>query len=160
MQLKEELQRRVESLKVELESARKRAAQARAEEEMLSKDLAAFQGSLEAEMRRNGHVGSISATIADSSPKPEAALVDSESAPEINKAQLMRQLIVENRGIGSTASTILEGLKRKGAECPPTYVYSALSRMKAGGLIHKRRGKFFPSEALLGTETAKQTASE
>lgn len=160
MELKGELQHRVESIKVELDSARKRAAQAKAEEETLSNDLAAYQRILEAESRRNGHAGSTSSVISEESPKRVSLLPDTEPANEMNKARVMRELIVENRAVGSTASSILEGLKRKGAECPPTYVYSALSRMKANGLIHKRRGKFFPSESLLGAETAKETASE
>jgi hypothetical protein len=160
MELKEELQRRVEFLKGELESARKRAAQAKAEEETLANDLAAYQRTLEAESRRDGQPASVLTPNADRAPQPLFDLGDTDVGREVNKAQLMREIIIENRATGSTASSILEGLKRKGAECPPTYVYSALSRMKAGGLIHKRRGKFFPSESLLGAEIAKEAASE
>jgi hypothetical protein len=158
MQLKEEVQRRIESLKVELESARKRAMQAKVEEETLSNDLAAYQRILDAESRRNGLTGSIPVTM--SQPTTTATLDAREIEGDFNKAQLMRELIVENRATGSTPSSIMEALTRKGAECPPTYVYSALSRMKAKGLIEKRRGKYFPSESLLGDYAQTETASE
>ena len=158
MDFAKELKQRVDDTKSLLESAKKAAAKARAEEEMLADELAAYQRILEAELRRSGHVqhNEVPQTPRDFELSP--ALGGDEDV-NVNKVRVMRELIVENRSRGSTASTIMEALKSKGVKCPPTYVYSALSRMKKKGLIVTRRGKLFPSNSLTTSDGSEETAS-
>jgi sugar-specific transcriptional regulator TrmB len=157
MDLAKELKQRIEETKSLLDSAKNAAAKAKAEEDILANDLTAYQRTLNAELRRSGHVELSEVPQSTRNFEGSAA---ARGDDEVNKARFMRELIVGSRATGTTPSTIMEALKNKGAECPPTYVYSALSRMKKKGLVVVRRGKYFPSNALSASNGAAGAASE
>jgi hypothetical protein len=158
MKIVDELQGLLESVKVRLESARQQAAKAKAEEEMLSNDLVAYQRIIEA-LTRNSGDGGLALVVAPVPPAAPASPPSNRSGtePKTNVAKLVRQAVLDNRVAGSTTTLIFETLERKGARCSPTYLYSRLSKMKKSGLILKKDGKFFPSEMFLKLEAEKQT---
>jgi hypothetical protein len=153
MAIRDDLQGLLESVKVRLESARQQAAKAKAEEEMLSNDLAAYQRIIEALSRNNGD-GGVTLAVAPSPPAAPASSPSNGSGTEseTNIAKLIRQVVIDNRVVGSTTALIFEALARKGVKCSPGYLYSSLSKMKKRGAILKKDDKFFPPEA--GKETA------
>jgi hypothetical protein len=136
--LLEPLRSRVEQTRRELEEAKVVTARARAREEMLTAELAAYERALSAEERREGGV------LQTQPPPTVPPHADDEG--EINKTDFVEAYIARQNGHGVTPPEAYRAFLQAGINIHRNYVYSILSRLVAKGKVKERRGKYFKSD--------------
>jgi hypothetical protein len=92
----------------------------------------------------------LAAETGEGTAKPEKTGVDSlfvgEPATEINKSQIVRDVIFAMAERGATTADIRAGISKSGIIFSPNYLYSILQRLKRNQTIRIARGKYFPME--------------
>lgn len=131
------LEERLRATKDELDEAQRIAKKATDKAEFLASKVDAFRKALAAETEER-------------KPQPESTGVDSlfvgEPATEINKSQIVRDVIFAKAEQGATTKDIREGITKSGVVFSPNYLYSILQRLKRNRTIREARGKYYPME--------------
>jgi hypothetical protein len=139
MSFLEELRSRLKSKQKDWEKCREEVRKAKERESALRDEVAAIQTLLNAEEPKK------SAKHAEIASVPAIQLPLSD-APEVNKAQVVRQLIEELGPNGVTPAQLRTILTARKFEMPGNYLYAILLRAKRAGHITERNGKYYVAE--------------
>jgi hypothetical protein len=135
----EELRARLKTKQREWEKCREEVRKAKERESSLRDEVAAIQTLLNAEEPKKSAKRSVIASLAEM----QIPLTD---APEINKAQVVRQLIQELGPNGVTPAQLRTILISRKMDMPGNYLYAILLRAKKAGQVAERHGKYYPTE--------------
>jgi hypothetical protein len=128
---------KLRSMNDELIAAQRIAKEANDKADSLASRVDAFRKALAAE-------------TGERTVQPEKAGVDSlfvsEPASEINKSQIVRDVIFAMAERGATTADIRAGISKSGILFSPNYLYSVLQRLKRNQTIRIARGKYYPVE--------------
>ena len=128
---------KLQSMKDELMEAQRIAKEANDRADSLATRVDAYRKALAAE-------------TGEGTPQPEASGVDSlfvdGPESEINKSQIVRDIIFAKAEQGATTKDIREGFRKAGVNFHPNYPYSVIRRLKKNRTIREVRGKYYPME--------------
>jgi hypothetical protein len=138
----EQLTKRVEEARTEHESARQATMDAKAKEDGLAADLAAYQKALEAEVRRaQGGVAKAEATAFVEQQEASRSVTEAILLDAGNKTEMAENMI-RARLDGMSAPEVYHEFKRLNIPTHRNYVYSILGRLEQRGAIQMRNGRY------------------
>jgi hypothetical protein len=128
---------KLEITKTQLVEAQRIAKEANEKAELLASKVDAYRKALAAE-------------TGEGTVQPEKTGFDSlfvgEPASEINKSQIVRDVIFAMAERGATTKDIREGITKSEVPFSHNYLYSVLQRLKRNQTIREARGKYYPME--------------
>jgi outer membrane protein TolC len=71
---------------------------------------------------------------------------DGKTIPEINKAQIVRDVILANAEHGATIKDIREAFQKKGVTIHVNYPYAVIRRGKKNKTIREKNERYYPAE--------------
>lgn len=137
-QLAKLLEEKLQSMKDELIEAQRIAKEANDRADSLAIRVDAYRKALAAETGEG--------TIQPEAKEEEVASGGDGLGSEINKSQIVRDIILARAEQGATTKDIREAFRKAGINIHPNYPYSIIARLKRNRTIREVRGKYFPME--------------
>jgi len=133
----ETLQSRLAEAEKNLEQAQKRLTLAHAQSAEAVTEVEGWKKAVAAELRREQQASGVAP---HPQPEPEANATSPDPNSELNKTQMVREILRQNP-TGMTPAAIWGRMKNQIAHRP--YLYSILKRLKDKDQVFIRRGKYF-----------------
>jgi small-conductance mechanosensitive channel len=148
-----EFLRELDEAKAELDAVQSQMQSLTARETELAKVVQGWQAIIAAKRKQNGEptnqVRDLEVNVADGLGIEDSASVSEEAD---NKTQFVRERICANASSGVTVADLKTAATQVGMSHAPSWPYGALNRLKKKGEVVKRRGRFYPTEALLNSK--------
>lgn len=132
------LQRKLEAITVELDEAKRVAAEANAKLEVLSRKAQTFKSALSEERGIDSALIAVPQSGNGSKPESEQA--------EDNKSQIVRDLVNAYSERGIVPKDVKDAFRKAGVFFHPNYPYAVLRRLKKNGTIRKQGERFYPAK--------------
>ena len=140
------LRQRIDEARREVEEAKVASQAARVREEAAINDLAAYERTLAAELRRNGSIATaVSTGITEPTVKRGIDLGFSSfrATTKTNKTAMAFDIVEAGEPNGVTAEDVQRGFEEKGMILNRNYVFNITSRLKGQKKIEQKGNRYF-----------------